>query len=100
MIDRPNVEELDELPATRADEHGSAGGGHSTITGRACWLHVMDHSSVPMSIHRALDKKRASQQGEGAFAANVYLGGLPKLRSASSEICSDYRSQRVRYDDQ
>jgi hypothetical protein len=51
MIDRPDVEKLDKLPATGADEHGAGGGGHSMITGRACWLHVMENSpSIRASI--------------------------------------------------
>jgi hypothetical protein len=29
MIDRPDIEKLDKLLATGADEHGAGGGGHS-----------------------------------------------------------------------
>jgi hypothetical protein len=37
--------------------------------------------------------------GEGASQQTSYVGGLPKIPQVAN-ICRDYRSQRVRYDDQ
>jgi hypothetical protein len=55
MIDRPDVEKLDKLPTTRAEEHGSGGGGHWMIAGRACWLHIIENSlSIRTSIVRSI----------------------------------------------
>ena len=79
MMDRPDIEKLDKLPATGADEHGAGGGGHSMIAGRACWLHVMENSPFHTNIHCALDDQRGSQLGEGASQQTSYIGGLPKI---------------------
>ena len=79
MIDRPDIEKLDKLPATGADEHGFGGEGHSTTTGRACWLHVMENSpSIRTSIVCSITNE-GSQLGEGASQQTSYIEGLPKI---------------------
>jgi hypothetical protein len=77
MIDRPDIEKLDKLPATGADEHGSGGGGHSMITSRASWLHVMENSpSIRTSIVRSITNEGHNW---GASQQTSYIGVLPKI---------------------
>ena len=85
MIDRPDIEKLDKLPATGADEHGSGGGGHSMITSRACWLHVMENSpSIRTSIVRSITNE-GHNWVKVLRSKRRILGVCRKFRSASSE---------------
>jgi len=85
MIDRPDIEKLDKLPATGADEHGSGGGGHSMITSRACWLHVMENNpSIRTSIVRSVTNE-GHNWVKVLRSKRRILGFCRKFRSASSE---------------
>jgi hypothetical protein len=86
MIDRPDIEKLDKLPATGADEHGSGGGGHSMITSRASWLHVMENSpSIRTSIVRSITNE-GHNWVKVLRSKRRILGFCRKFRSASSAV--------------
>ena len=89
MIDRPDIEKLDKLPATGADEHGSGGGGHSMIASRACWLHVTENSpSIRTSIVRSITNE-GHNWVKVLRSKRRILGVCRKFRSASSEHLVD-----------
>jgi hypothetical protein len=94
MIDGPDIEKLDKLPATGADEHGSGGGGHSMITSRACWLHVMENSpSIRTSIVRSITNE--GHNWVKVLRSKRRILGVCRKKSARqvASICS--RSQRA-----
>jgi hypothetical protein len=69
------------------------------ITGRACWLHVMENSpSTRTSIVRSITNE-GHNWVKVLRSKRLMLGSAENSARQVANICSDYRSQRVRYDD-